>query len=123
MCTGPPIITFISNHTISLEGNKVNLICNATNDVDAVHSIQVNWYKGEKHIKSDGSEILLYHETDIDATNTSKMHSVIVFDSVSHTDHGEYTCRAYNHPQSYSELRTNLMLNVRSFYVISAIAT
>jgi len=108
MCAGPPIITFISNHTISLEGNKVNLICNATNDPDAVHALQVNWYKGGKRIKSNGTQILFYYKTDIDATNTSNIHSVILFDSVSHTDHGEYTCRAYNHPQSYSELKTNL---------------
>jgi len=47
MCAGPPIITFISNQVISLEGNKINLICNATNDADAVHALQVNWYKGE----------------------------------------------------------------------------
>jgi len=45
---GPPIIHFISSCTVSLEVDKVNLTCSAINDIDAIHSLQVNWYKGNK---------------------------------------------------------------------------
>ena len=37
---GPPIIHFISNNTVSLEGDKVNLLCIAINDNHANYSLQ-----------------------------------------------------------------------------------
>ena len=103
---GPPIIVSISNHTVSLEGDKVNLLCVAINDVHANYSLQINWYKGNELIASNGSKhILIYNEAD---KTSRQLHSTLLFDPIYHTDNGEYKCRASNHPDLYSELKTNL---------------
>ena len=102
---GPPIVTFISNYTVSLEGDKVNLLCIAINDVHANYSLQINWYKGSKLIKSNGEHIILYNEA---ATPSRQVKSTLLFDPINHSDDGEYTCRAFNHPDSHSELKINL---------------
>lgn len=106
ICTGPPVITFISNRTVSLEGDKVNLLCVAINDVHANYSLQINWYKGNKLITSNSSKhTLTYNEAN---KISRQLHSTLLFDPINHADNGEYTCRASNHPDSYFELKTNL---------------
>ena len=104
-CTGPPIITYISNQTVSPEGNKVSLVCFAINDVDAIHPLQINWYKGNKPIISNGKHIVVYNKPD---NVSSQVSSTLLFDPVRHTDDGEYTCQAFNHNDSFSEAKTNL---------------
>jgi len=94
---GPPIINFISNHTVSL-GRKANLICIATNDFNAIHLLQINWYKGNEHLTTDGKNILLYNKTD---KSSKQLNSTLLLDPVNHIDDGEYACRAFNHPDSY----------------------
>ena len=90
---------------MSAEGNKASLVCVAINDVDAIHSLQINWYKGNKPVLSNGKHILLYNKAD----NVSRqLSSTLLFDPVSHTDDGEYTCQAFNHNDSFSEAKTNL---------------
>ena len=102
---GPPSITYISNQTVSAEGNKVSLVCVAINDIDAIHSLQINWYKGNKPVLSNGKHILLYNKAD----NISRqLNSTLLFDPVNRTDDGEYTCQAFNHNDSFSEAKTNL---------------
>ena len=102
---GPPSITYISNQTVSVEGNKISLVCVAINDVDANRSLQINWYKGNKRVLSNGKHILLYNKAD----NASRqLSSTLLFDPVSHTDDGEYACQAFNHNDSFSEAKTNL---------------
>ena len=114
---GPPIIVSISNYTVSLEGDKVNLLCVAINDVHANYSLQINWYKGNKLITSNDSEHILIHN---EANTTSRqLRSTLLFDPINHTDNGEYTCRASNHPNSYSELKTDLDVECKTtVYVI-----
>ena len=102
---GPPIIIAISNTTVSLEGKKVRLTCVAINDVDATHSLQINWYKRNKLVMSDGKRVILYNKTD---KPSRQLTSMLLLDPVNRTDDGEYTCRAFNHPDSFSESRTNL---------------
>ena len=90
---------------MSLEGNKVSLVCVAINDIDAYHSLQIHWYKRNKHVISNGKNILLYNKTD----NVSRqLSSTLLLDPVSRTDDGEYTCRAFNHNDSFFEAKTNL---------------
>ena len=90
---------------MSAEGNKVSLVCVTINDVDAIHSLQINWYKGNKPVISNGKHILLYNKAD----NVSRqLSSTLLFDPVSRTDDGEYTCQAFNHNDSLSEAKTNL---------------
>ena len=90
--------------TTTFEREKVNLVCNATNDIDAVHPVQVNWYKGNQLLRPDGRRVLVYPKL-----NTSnEIVSVLLFDPVNHTDDGEYTCRFFNDPLSFTEVTTTL---------------
>ena len=117
---GPPIINFISNHTVSLEGDKVNLLCIAINDVQGNYSLQINWYKGNKLITSNGKHTFLHNESD---KGSIQLYSTLLFDPINYTDDGEYTCRASNHPDLYSEMKTNLTVECEkaSYIIVSVI--
>jgi len=95
---------------VSPEGDKVNLICIAINDVDAIHLLHVNWYKGNTLVMPNMKHIILYNETD---KASRQLNSTLLLDPVNRTDHGEYTCRAFNHPDSYSESKTNLTVQCK----------
>ena len=82
---------------MSRVGDKVSLVCTAINDVDAIHSLQINWYKGDKVIKQNDSHIISQNNT-----------STLFFDPVNRTNDGIYTCRASNRYDSFSEAKTNL---------------
>jgi len=106
---GSPIITSVSDDTTAVEGSKVSLMCNATNDVDAVDDVKIAWLRKiskdlEQKITSSHN-ILIYNKTD---SSTGKIHSVLLFDPVNHTDDGKYVCQAFNHPQSYNEASVSL---------------
>ena len=103
--TGPPIIKFISNNVTSSEGDKVNLICSAVNDVDAICPLQIYWYKGDKLVTPNGRHIILYNETD---NAIRQLNSTLLLDPVNRTDDGVYTCRAFNRNDSFSESKTTL---------------
>ena len=90
---------------MSPEGNKVNLICSAVNDVDAIHPLQIYWYKRDKLVTPNGKHIILYNETD---NASRKVNSTLLLDPVSLTDVGTYTCRAFNRKDSFSESKTTL---------------
>ena len=113
ICIGPPVIIFISNSTVSLEGDKVNLLCTAINDIHANHPLQINWYKGNDHelIKPNSKRILLYNET---VKDSRQLKSILTLDPVNPTDDGVYMCRAFNHPDLYFESKTNLSIECES---------
>jgi len=79
-------------------------MCNATNDIDTPHPVQVNWYKDNQLLRSDGGHVLVYSKL-----NTSnEIVSVLLIDPVNHTDDGEYTCRSFNDPLYFTEVTTTL---------------
>ena len=102
---GPPTAYCISNKTVSLEGDKVRLICTSINDVDAIHSLQVNWYKGNQLVIPNGKRIIVHNKTD---KTSRQLNSTLLLDPVNCSDHGIYTCRAFNHPDCYSDCIINL---------------
>lgn len=102
---GSPSITYYSKGITTFEGNKVNLICNATNDRDAIDPVQISWYNGTQLIIPDGEHVTVYNNND---TVTGQVHSVLVLDSVDITEDGEYVCRAFNNPLCYTENKINL---------------
>ena len=103
---GPPVIDFITNNTVTFEGNKVNLNCIATNDVDAVTPLTIEWYNSEGlKLKTEGKHEFAYNTTD---PNIGQVQSVLLFDPVNYTDSGEYTCHAFNDNDCYTEDKTNL---------------
>ena len=86
---------------MSLEDTEVYLLCNATNDADAIHPLQVYWYNSEGiQIQSKGKHIIAYNQTD---KINDQAQAVLQFKPVRRSDDGTYTCRAYNDPLSYSE--------------------
>ena len=97
---GPPIIKLISKTAVSLEGGKVSLMCCAVNDADAIHPLQINWYKENKLVTEDSK----HTEPGI------CLNSILLFDPVNRTDNGAYTCRAFNHNDSFSESKTRLIV-------------
>ena len=104
--TGPPVINHISDEIVSFEGRKVVLTCIVTNDVDAVGQLRTVWYNSVgDQVKTEEGHTLTYNRT---VSDTSQVESVLSFDPVNHTDHGEYTCRAFNHPHTFVESKTSL---------------
>lgn len=85
----------------------MSLLCNASNDADAIERLQIVWYNSEGIIVKPSGRHLLYNTTD---RVTGQVQSVLLFDPVNYTDSGEYTCRASNHNNSYSETKTNLTI-------------
>jgi len=97
---------------VVLEGSKVKLSCNATNDPDAVHPLQIHWYNSYgDQVTSDGEHVLVYNFTDPDSDQAQSM---ILFDHVNRTDAGIYTCRAFNDPNS--TVNENITLTVECKY-------
>ena len=64
----------------------------------------------------DRKRILLYNET---VRDSRQLKSILTLDPVNPTDDGVYTCRAFNHPDSYTESKTTLVIEceLNSIYV------
>ena len=103
---GPPTVYCINNHTVSVEGDKVNLICTAINDVDAIHSLQVKWYKGDQLIPNE-THVTIHNKID---KTSRQLNSSLLLDPVNRSDHGIYTFKALNHPYCSSESKINLIV-------------
>ena len=103
---GPPVIDYVNEEIVSLEGRKVLLTCAVTNDADAVGALTIVWYNSVgDEVKPERGHILVYNRT---ISNTGQVESVLLFDPVHHTDHGDYTCRASNNPHTFVESKTSL---------------
>ena len=91
---------------ILFEGEKVNLTCTASNDFDSSESLKIKWYgpRGTQ-LTSEIKNVNIYNTTN---SITGQITSVLLLDSVNDTDTGGYTCRALNHPKSYTEKKTSL---------------
>ena len=52
-----------------------------------------------------------------------QLYSTLLFDPINYADDGEYTCQASNHPDSYSEMKTNLTVECEkaSYIIVSVI--
>ena len=90
---------------VTFEGERVDLVCNATNDVDANVPVQINWYNGTELVKSDGKCVKINNKRD---NATGELLSVLSLDPVNYTNSGGYNCRAFNHPLSFTERRIAL---------------
>ena len=110
MYLGPPKITYISPDNTYLEGTKASLICNATNDADAVNEVHIAWfYKNSTslyQIKSKTNHRI--HQ--VGNSTNRQSYSILLFEPVNRTDEGIYICKASNHPQSYTESSTKVKI-------------
>ena len=107
MYLAAPTITYYSPAIVAFEGNKMDLMCNATNDEDATDTMQISWYYRATLIKPDGEYVMINNERNND---TGEVVSILSFDSVNYTNDGVYTCRASNDPLSFTE--NNIQLTV-----------
>ena len=86
-------------------------MCKATNDVDAIHPLSIDWYSPEGiKFKTNGSYVIVHTTTN---PATGQVQSVLLFDPVNHTDSGEYTCHAFNDIDCYTEDKTNLTVECK----------
>lgn len=109
---GPPSITFIDHHKVSVEGDKSSLICVVANDDDSDKSLEVKWYNSSgTQVLSDNSRIIVHNMI---LTETGQVKSLILFDPVNHTDSGVYTCKAFNHRESSTKANANLTVKCKS---------
>ena len=102
---GPPTVYCINNRTVSVEGDRATLICTVINDVDAIHLLQVNWYKGDQLVTPNGKHITVHNKND---KSSGQLNSTLSLDPVNRSDYGVYTIRVFNDRNSYSESRINL---------------
>ena len=108
MHTGSPTINFITANATVIENNKAQLVCIATNDYDAIHELQVIWYK-----TTDGIKTSLLEKPRCHKCSNGTVSKQLLLDPVSHHDAGEYTCRAFNHHLSYRETTTFLTVECK----------
>ena len=89
-------------------------MCNATNDADAIHALQIKWYDSHgKEIQEDKTHII----HNINDLTTGQLQSVLFFDPVDRTDRQVYTCKAFNHPESYVEAKSQLSVECKIYLV------
>ena len=111
LLTGSPVITYLNSSIVSVEGEKVTLTCVATNNFSSADQLNVEWYdKNGVKVISNGTYVSVYSDTNIVA---NKLQSFLTFNSVNRSNHGEYTCRVYNHPKKYDEARANLIVECK----------
>ena len=106
---GPPEITYINPDMMYLEGSKARLVCNATNDKDAVKQIKFAWFyknlTSSYQIVPDDSHVKIHSEE----TSVGRQ-SQLLFNPVNRTDEGVYICKASNHRLSYTESSTKVTI-------------
>ena len=110
MCLGPAKITYITPNMTYLEGTKVRLVCNVTNDADAIDQVQIAWlYKNSTSFyqiaPSNNHGI---HNTENSTSGQS--YSILLFNSINRTDEGVYICRVSKDPQPRIESRTEVKI-------------
>ena len=103
--SGAPSISYHTSDMVAFEGDKVNLMCNATNDKDSFDPVQISWYNGTELLKANGKRVIIYSKYDNISDHLS---SVLLLDPINRTDHGEYICRAFNYQFCYTENKINL---------------
>ena len=107
---GPPKITYISPDMTYRKYSKAALVCNATNDADAIDQVQITWfYKNSTstyQVASNNNRII--HT--VENSTSGQSYSILFFDPLNQTDEGMYICRASNHPQSSTESSTEVKI-------------
>ena len=91
------------------------MFCNASNDADAIHALQIKWYNSHgKEIQEDKTHII-HNKND---TTTGQLQSVLFFDPVYRTDSQVYTCKVFNHPESFVEAKSQLTVECKTCTVL-----
>ena len=105
-----------------LEGNKTRLVCNATNDADAVNHMQITWFhnnlKSIHPVVPDNIRVIIHN---VQYSSGRQLHSTLFLDPINRTDEGVYICKANNHPRSVTESSTKVMIKSKLTYNFSIV--
>ena len=114
---GPPIISFISSHTVVFKGKPAKLSCIASNDDDAKDPLYFQWLNSDGvKIVSNTTHLSVHY---INHTVSDQLESVLSFHSVNRSDDGEYTCQAFNDVKCHTEMKTNLTVECKLPFMCS----
>ena len=92
------MIVSLSDNVTVVEGESVSIVCEVTNDPDAIENVTIRWFADNNHRITD-------HDNRITISNTMETHpsrtvmSTLTIDPVIHQDTGQYRCVALNHPE------------------------
>ena len=84
--------------TVVVEGENVSLVCEVTNDPDAIEDVIIRWFGNNDHILSDQDDRITISNTTETRPNRTVI-STLTIDLVIHQDAGQYMCVALNHPE------------------------
>ena len=116
MYLGPPKITYLSPDKTYTEGKHVSIVCNATNDADAVDQITISWFHKNVTklylIVPDNHRVKIFNKPN---SVTMQSHSRLLFHSINRIDEGEYICKASNHKLSFT--RSSVKVTIKSMYI------
>ena len=108
---GPPIISLSGNATV-VEGENVSLVCEVTNDPDAIEDVTIRWFDNNDHILRNDDDRITISNTAETHPNRTVM-STLTIDPVIHQDAGQYKCVALNHPQLMVNNTTQLTVECK----------
>ena len=93
---GRPEITSLSPNVIVVEGQSVEIICTATNDIDALEDVTIRWFNNMNIRLNNNDDRITITDTMETGPNRVIM-STLIIDPVIYQDAGPYRCQALNH--------------------------
>ena len=108
--SGPPKIVSLPDNVTVVEGSSVDIVCDVTNDRDAVgtQNVTILWFG------NDGGRV--YEDDRITITNSSNdgyqlsYISTLTINPVFRQDAGQYRCQAFNHIALRDSQNINLIV-------------
>ena len=92
------MIVSLSDNATVVEGENVSIVCEVTNDPDAIENVAFRWFNDSNHRLKDLDDRITISNTMETHSNRTVM-STLTIDLVIHQDAGQYRCVALNHPE------------------------
>ena len=116
--SGPPKIVSLTDDVTVVEGSSVDIVCDVTNDRDAVgtQNVTILWFSSKGgRISDDGRFTIANSSTD---SYQLSFISTLTINPVLREDTGQYTCQALNHVYLRDNEITNLTVECELVYFI-----
>ena len=101
---GPPTIELSSTKIDGVEGRNITLTCTATNDINSPYDMHITWFGPSGQVIESNNEDIYISTIKIDHVMTS----ALKFKPIYHKQAGINKCKAYNHPNSTSEMNVSI---------------
>ena len=102
----------MSKNTTVVERENVSLVCEVTNDPDAIEDVTIRWFNNNSHRLSDQDDRITISNTMETHPNRTVI-STLIIDPVIHQDAGQYRCVALNHPDLMDSDTTQLTVECK----------